>query len=57
MRTLRGEEHSDPVAATLAADPVARSRIERLAMDAVHHAEEARGYHVVDVSAAKCGPD
>jgi superfamily II DNA or RNA helicase len=57
MRTLRGEETSDPVAARFAADPAARSRIERLAMDAVRQAEEAGGCHVVDVSAAKCGWD
>ena len=57
MRTLRGEETSDPVAALFAADPAARSRIERLAMDAVRQAEEAGGCHVVDVSAAKYGWD
>ena len=57
MRTLRGEETSDPVAASFAADPAARSRIERLAMDAVRQAEKAGGCHVVDVSAAKCGWD
>jgi hypothetical protein len=38
-------------------DPIARSRIERIAMDAVRHAEESRGCHVVDVSADKCGWD
>src|SRR4029077_18232928 len=52
-----GDEPVDPAAATFAADPAARSRIEHLAMDAVRHAEEARGCHVVDVSAAKCGWD
>lgn len=57
MRKLRGEEPIDPIAATFAADAAARSRIERLAMDAVRRAEEARGCHVVDVSAAKCGWD
>ena len=39
------------------ADPVARARIEKLAMDAVRSAEEARGCRVVDVSAQKCGWD
>jgi superfamily II DNA or RNA helicase len=39
------------------ADPVARSRIERIAMDAVRRREEAEGCHVVDYSAAKCGWD
>lgn len=57
MNKLRGDEPTDPVATTFAADPVARARIERLAMDAVRRAEEARGCHVVDVSAAKCGWD
>lgn len=57
MRTRRGDEPIDPVAATFAADAAARARIERLAMNAVRRAEEARGYRVVDVSAAKCGWD
>ena len=35
MRELRGDEPADPVAATFAIDPAARSRIERLAMEAV----------------------
>ena len=39
------------------ADPAARARIEKLAMDAVRRAEEARGCRVVDVSAQKCGWD
>lgn len=54
---LRGHEPIDPAAATFAADAEARSRIEQLAMQAVTKAEEARGCHVVDVSAAKCGWD
>lgn len=57
MAKLRGDEPVDPAAATFAADPAARSRIEQLAMKAVQKAEEARGCHVVDVSAAKCGWD
>lgn len=57
MNKLRGDEPSDSVAATFAADAAARTRIERLAMDAVRRAEEARGCRVVDVSAAKCGWD
>ena len=57
MSKLRGDEPSDPVAATFAADSAARKRIEQLAMDAVRRAEEARGYRVVDVSADKCGWD
>jgi len=57
MSKLRGDEPSDPVAASFAADAAARKRIEILAMNAVRRAEEARGCHVVDVSAAKCGWD
>jgi SNF2 family DNA or RNA helicase len=38
-------------------DAEARSRIERLAMNAVRTAEEARGCRVIDVSAEKCGWD
>ena len=40
-----------------AADAAARARIEKIAMDAVRVAEEARGCNVVDVSADKCGWD
>lgn len=57
MSKLRGDEPVDPVAATFAADAAARSRIERLAMQAVQKSEEGRGCRVVDVSAAKCGWD
>jgi hypothetical protein len=57
MAKLRGDQPADPVAASVASDPSARSRIERLAMDAVRRAEEARGCRVVDVSGAKCGWD
>lgn len=57
MSKLRGDEPVDPIAATFAVDAAARSRIEHMAMDAVRRAEEARGCHVVDVSAAKCGWD
>ncbi len=44
-------------AADISANPVARSRIEQLAMEAVWKAEEAQGCKVHDVSAAKCGWD
>jgi SNF2 family DNA or RNA helicase len=59
MRKLRGDESPDasPAAAAFAADPAARARIEKLAMDAVRSAEELRGCKVVDVSAQKCGWD
>jgi hypothetical protein len=54
MRKARGDEEATP---TVSADPVARSRIERIAMDAVRRLEESQGCHVVDVSAHKCGWD
>jgi len=54
LRKLRGEP---PEVGTFAADEAARKRIEKLAMDAVRKAEEARGCKVVDVSADKCGWD
>ncbi|NEJ60789.1 DUF3883 domain-containing protein [Rhizobium leguminosarum] len=57
MRARRGDEPIDPVASAFAADAAARARIERVAMDAVRRAEEARGCRVVDVSAEKCGWD
>ena len=53
LRELRGE--TPP--ATFCVDAAARSRIERLAMEAVRRAEEAMGHRVVDVSAQKCGWD
>ena len=56
LRRLRGETSSDASAA-FCADAAARSRIERIAMDAVRQVEEARGCSVVDVSALKCGWD
>lgn len=57
MNKLRGDDPVDAAAATFAADAAARLRIERMAMDAVRRAEEARGCRVIDVSAAKCGWD
>ncbi len=54
MRRARGDEETS---SSFSADPIARSRIERIAMDAVRHAEESQGCHVVDVSADKCGWD
>jgi len=61
LRRLRGESGPDIPSAgdggVPPADPVRRARIERLAMDAVRRAEEARGCRVVDVSAQKCGWD
>ena len=57
MCQLRGDEEADSAAATVAADPAARSRVERLAMDAVRRVEEGAGCRVVDVSKEKCGWD
>ncbi len=47
----------DETSALFAADPVARLRIEKLAMEAVRRVEESRGCRVVDVSPQKCGWD
>ncbi len=57
LRKRRGDKPDDPVAVAFTADAAARARIDRLAMQAVRRAEEARGYHVVDVSREKCGWD
>ena len=57
LRRLQGGIPADVAAATFCADAAARSRIERIAMDAVRLAEESRGCTVVDVSAIKCGWD
>ena len=54
MRKARGDEET---ALNVSADPIARSRIERIAMDAVRKLEESQGCHVIDVSADKCGWD
>lgn len=56
LRRSRGESAPD-AGSGFSADPAARSRIEKLAMDAVRAAEEARGCQVIDVSALKCGWD
>lgn len=56
LRRLRGESSAED-GSTFSSDPVARARIEKLAMDAVGRAEEARGCRVVDVSRQKCGWD
>jgi SNF2 family DNA or RNA helicase len=54
MRRVRGDEETS---ADFSPDTIARSRIERIAMDAVRRAEESQGCRVVDVSADKCGWD
>ncbi len=55
LRKLRGE--SLPEDDLFCADPIARARIERLAMEAVRRREESQGCQVRDVSAEKCGWD
>jgi len=54
LARLRGEA---PDPGLFSADAQARAHIEKMAMDAVRRAEEARGCTVVDVSAQKCGWD
>ena len=56
LSRLRGDAPTDAGSA-FSTDAAARSRIERLAMDAVRRIEESRGCKVVDVSAQKCGWD
>lgn len=54
LARLRGEA---PDPDLFSVDAQARAHIERVAMDAVRKAEEARGCRVLDVSAQKCGWD
>jgi len=54
LKKLKGEV---PTPGTFGVDPVARAKVERLAMEAVTQAEEARGCIVTDVAAQKCGWD
>jgi hypothetical protein len=54
MHRLRGDDDAIPA---FSANAAARSRIERIAMDAVRKREESAGCRVVDVSAQKCGWD
>jgi SNF2 family DNA or RNA helicase len=56
LQRLRGEQPEESGSA-FSNDPAARVRIEKIAMEAVRRAEEARGCCVVDVSAQKCGWD
>jgi superfamily II DNA or RNA helicase len=56
LRKLSGEEPAANGSA-FSQDPVARSRIEKLAMNAVQRLEENQGCRVVDVSTLKCGWD
>lgn len=54
LKQLKGETTSP---GTFGVDPVARAKIEQIAMNAVTKAEEARGCVVTDVAAQKCGWD
>jgi superfamily II DNA or RNA helicase len=56
LKQLRGEQSGEN-ATPFSADAEARSRIEKIAMDAVRRADESSGCKVVDVSAQKCGWD
>lgn len=56
LRRLRGETSAED-GGEFSTDPLARARIEKLAMDTVRRIEESRGCRVVDVSAQKCGWD
>lgn len=51
---MRSGEAEGP---TWSADAQARARVEKIAMEAVRKAEEAKGHQVIDVSAEKCGWD
>jgi hypothetical protein len=57
MRRLRGELPPEDGVSAFSSDPAARTRIEKLAMDAVMRFEESQGCRVFDVSAQKCGWD
>lgn len=54
LRKLKG---ITPAPGDISHDPLARTRIEQLAMNAVTEVEESQGCRVVDVAAAKCGWD
>jgi len=54
LKQVKGETTSP---GTFGVDPVARAKIEQIAMTAVTKAEEARGCVVTDVAAQKCGWD
>jgi superfamily II DNA or RNA helicase len=56
LRKLKGKS-ADGSSSNFSSDPLARSRIERIGMEAVTRFEEANGNHVIDVSAQKCGWD
>ncbi len=57
LRRLKGESPEEEASSAFSTDPVARARIEKVAMDAVRRIEEANGCRVVDVSRQKCGWD
>lgn len=57
LQRAKGEMPVDQTDTLFGTDPIARARIEKLAMQAVINAETAQGCTVVDVSAEKCGWD
>ena len=57
LRRLKGEALVEEDGSGFSTDPAARAHIEKLAMEAVCRAEEARGCRVADVSRQKCGWD
>lgn len=54
---LHTEQNEAPTPGNFSADPLARARSEKIAMDAITEIEEAQGCKVEDVAAAKCGWD
>ncbi|MCC9601014.1 DUF3883 domain-containing protein [Stieleria sp. JC731] len=54
---IHAEQDQAPTPGNTSADPLARARSEKIAMDAVIEIEEAMGCRVEDVAAAKCGWD
>ncbi len=54
---LKTEQNEASTPGSFSADPLARARSEKIAMDAVTEIEESQGCRVEDVAAAKCGWD
>ncbi|WP_442483355.1 helicase-related protein [Aeoliella sp. SH292] len=54
---LHPQQNELPTPGNFSADPLARARSEKIAMDAITEIEEAQGCRVENVAAAKCGWD
>ncbi len=54
---LHTEQNEAPTPGNFSADPLARARSEKIAMDSIIEIEESLGCRVEDVAAAKCGWD